>query len=47
MDPNSHMQTSLKFTQRRFLTMFAEILVHVVSVLIVLHQDKIAAFYPH
>lgn len=47
MDPNTHMQTSLKFTQRRFLIMFGEILVHVVSVLSFLHQDKIAGVYPH
>lgn len=47
MDPNTLMQTSLKFTQARFLITFGEILAHGVSILILLHQDKIAGFYPH
>lgn len=44
MDSNTRMQTSLKFTQRRFLITFGEIWAHVVSVLIFLHWDKIAGF---
>lgn len=47
MDPNTRMQTSLKFTQRRFLITFGEILADAFSVLIFPHPDTMAEYYPH